>query len=111
MYFILTYEKFRQLVDEEAFLWHQNGETPNTLSVEDIKHDLSQSYGDSDLCVSALEEVEEIGIYTDLITESEDLALEIAHTYGDDFTTVKSLDEYAEAIHDALAELCDKDEE
>jgi hypothetical protein len=108
LYFVLTYEKFKQLVDEEALLWHQNGDTPDTLSVEDIKHDLSQSYSDSDRHVSALEQVEEKGIYTDLITDSEDLAEDIRRTYGDDFTTVKSLDDYAEAIHAALTVLCNE---
>lgn len=108
MYFVLTYEKFEQLVDEEAAAWYQNGDTPDTLSIEDIKQDLAQSYTDSDQYIAALDEIEEKGIYTDLITDSEDLAEDIRRTYGDDFTTVKSLDEYAEAIHAALAVLCNE---
>lgn len=80
-YFVTTYERLNELVQEDAFLWFQNGYTPEDLSDADILNEFKDWIDEN--CM----ELEE--------------AQEIAYD-ADDFTSYFELHELCEKIREEL---------
>lgn len=89
-YFVTTYEKLNEFAQEDAYLWHQNGNTPEELTDEKILNEFEDWIDEN--CME-LEEAQELAYNSD------------------DFTSYFELHELCEKIREELQEIIDEEKE